>query len=48
MEENQDEEQIFEGISEIRGGLNEGHARPFNDKISMKIHHILVHNGQTI
>ena len=48
MEENQDQEQIFEGISEIRGGLNEGHARPLDDKISMKIYHVLVHNGQII
>ena len=48
MEENQDQEQIFEGISEIRDGLNEAHARPLDDEISMKIHHILVHNGQTI
>ena len=39
---------MFEGISEIRGGLNEGHTTPLDDKISMKIYHISVHNGQTI
>ena len=38
---------MFEGISETMGGLNEGHASPLDDKISMKIKHILVriHNG---
>ena len=47
MEENQDQEQIFEGISEIRDSLNEGPVRPLENKISMKIHNILGHNGQT-
>ena len=30
-------EQIFEGISEIRGGLSKGHIEPLINKISMQI-----------
>ena len=48
MEENQDQELIYEGTSGIGGGLNEGHVRPLYGNISIKIHQILVHNGQTI
>ena len=28
---------IFEGISEVRGGLSKGHVGPLNNKISLQI-----------
>ena len=46
MEENDDQDQIFDGISEIMGDLSERHAKPLNDKMSLKVKHFLVQNGQ--
>ena len=36
MDSNDDQEHIFEGISEIRGGLSKGRIGPLNNKISMQ------------
>ena len=37
MDSNDDQEQMFEGISEIKGGLSKGQVGPLNNKISMQI-----------
>ena len=37
MDSNDDQEQMFVGISEIRGGLSKGHVRALNNKIFMQI-----------
>ena len=36
MDSNDDQEQMFEGISEIRGGLSKGHVGHLNNKIFKK------------
>ena len=48
IDSNDDQKQIFEGISEIRGGLSKEHVWPLNNKISLQILYVWVHNGLTL